>query len=116
MRKLNNKGMSIIEIVLTFAIIMVIVVGMLSIIMNYRNKVSISMERLKLSTFKNTITKDIQDDILRLGISSIDKEGYCRSVSGLRQCINIVFKDGTEKALGISQINVNDKNSIENIR
>lgn len=44
--KLNNKGVSIIEIVLTFALIMVMTMGMLSIVFNYREKASISMENL----------------------------------------------------------------------
>ena len=55
MKKLNNKGMSIVEVVLTFALIMVITTGLLMIVVNYRTKVIVSSERLTMDTFKNNI-------------------------------------------------------------
>lgn len=112
--KLNNKGMSIIEIVLTFALIMVMVISMLTIVMNYRNKASTSLKKLELDTFKNTLTKDIQDDILKLGISEINMDGECSSITGLSRCVNLVFKDGTQKIFGTSKIELENKDSIEN--
>ena len=69
--KLNNKGMSIVEIVLTFAIIMIITTGLLVIVVNYRNKVSVSSERLTMDTFKNNITQDIYDDIYKYGLKAV---------------------------------------------
>lgn len=112
--KLNNKGMTIIEIVLTFVLIMVIVVGMFTIIMNYRGKISDSYTLLELDTLKNTLTRDIQKDIITLGIKEINDGGECQSIEGLNSCINIVFKDNTEKAFGTSKIDVSDKNTIIN--
>lgn len=114
--KLNNKGVSIIEIVLTFALIMVMTMGMLSIVFNYREKASISMEKLDLDTFKNTLTKEIQDDILTLGVKEINTSGECLRHPELNSCINIVFSDpaGTSKAFGTSKVNNNDVDSIEN--
>lgn len=112
--KLNNKGVSIIEIVLTFALIMVMTMGMLSIVFNYREKASISMEKLDLDTFKNTLTKEIQDDILTLGVKEINTSGECLTNAELNSCINIVFLDGTSKAFGTSKVNNNDVDSIEN--
>lgn len=112
--KLNNKGMSIIEIVLTFALIMVMVIGMLTIIMSYRDKASLSIKKLEMDTFKNTLTKDIQDDILKLGIEEVNMDGECATITGLSRCVNIVFKDGSQKVFGTSLINVNDRDSIEN--
>lgn len=114
--KLNNKGVSIIEIVLTFALIMVMTMGMLSIVFNYREKASISMEKLDLDTFKNTLTKEIQDDILKLGVKEINTSGECLRHPELNSCINIVFSDpaGTSKVFGTSKVNNNDVDSIEN--
>ena len=112
--KLNNKGMSIIEIVVTFALIMVMIVQMLTIIINYRQKANLSLERLDLDTFKNNITRDIQKDISTLGVSEINTDGECSTITNLNRCINIVFKDGTEKAFGTSKIDENNYNSIEN--
>ena len=112
--RLNNKGVSIIEIVLTFALIMVMTMGMLSIVFNYREKASISMEKLDLDTFKNTLTKEIQDDILTLGVKEINTSGECLTNAELNSCINIVFLDCTSKAFGTSKVNNNDVDSIEN--
>ena len=50
MKKLNNKGISVVEVVLTFTLIMTIVSGILTIIMNYRARANIEMERLELVT------------------------------------------------------------------
>lgn len=111
---LNNKGMSIIEIVLTFALVMFISIGMLAIVMNYRTKAQISIEKMDLLTYKNTLTKDIQDDLLKRGVKEINVEGECRTISGLKQCINIVFKDDSQKILGIGSLDVTKKETIEN--
>lgn len=116
--KLNNKGISIIEVVLTFSLIMVMVIGMLAIVFNYREKASVSLEKLDMDTFKNTLTKDIQDDILAYGVTEINRDGECTTNTELNSCINIVFANGEEKAFGTSQIdNTNEntlKTSIEN--
>lgn len=112
--KINNKGMSIIEIVVTFALIMVMIISMFTIVMNYRYKASISIEKLNMDTFKNTLTNDIQKDISSFGIDEINTEGECLILTDLQQCVNIVFKDGKQKAFGTSKINVDDLDSIEN--
>ena len=114
MNRLNNKGMSIIEVVVTFALIMFLVVGLLVIVMNYRNKVSISLKQLTLDTFKNNLTQDINHDILTKGLKEINNGGACTSLTDLKRCINLVFADGTQKALGTSKVTANDKNSIIN--
>ena len=111
--KLNCKGVSIIEIVVTFSIIMVMVIGMFTIIINYRNKASVTIEKMKLDTFKNTLTKDIQNDILKFGVKEINEEGECKTRTDLSQCINIIYNNGEEKAFGIGKIEETRK-SIEN--
>lgn len=113
--KLNNKGISIIEVVVTFTLIMFFSIGLLTIIVNYRNTVAVSLEKLKLDTFKNNITQDINNDILNKGLKEINTDGECQSLtSTLNRCINLVFYDGTQKAFGTSKISGNDKNSVIN--
>ena len=68
MKKLNEKGLTLIEVILTFALIMVIIAGILTIIMNYKARITIEMERLDLVTYKNTLTKEIQTDIIDRGL------------------------------------------------
>lgn len=112
--KLNNKGMSIVEIVVTFALIMVMVIQMLVIVMNYREKVSTNLKELDLETFKDTLTRDIQKDILNIGVKEINVDGECNTNTELSQCINIVFNDGKEKAFGTSKIDASKHDTIEN--
>lgn len=119
MNKLNNKGMTVVEIVLTFSIIMIIVVGMLTIVVNYRGKISTSLTRLKLETTKNTLTQSIYDDILKLGVKKIEdfsnsSENPLCNVEGLNRCIVITFQDNSEKALGTSKSLNDDQESIKN--
>ena len=117
MKKLNNRGLSIVEIVVTFAIVMAIISGLLAIIMNYRQKAETSFSELELETIKNTLTKTIQDDILNFGISEINYGGSCMSStssSRFSTCANLVFKNGTEKILAVSKIDQDNRSSIEN--
>lgn len=112
--KLNNKGVSIIEIVVTFSMIMIMIVSMIGIVLNYRMKASTSLEKLKMDTFKNTLTSDIQKDISKYGVVEINSDGECSELTFLNQCVNIVFKNKKEKVFGVSKIDPTDRNSIEN--
>ena len=118
--KLNNKGMSIIEVIVTFSLIMFMVIGLLVIVVNYRNKMSVSLERLKFDTFKNNLTQDINNDILTKGLKEIkddtnttDSNSLCYNL-GLNRCIVLTFDDDTKKAFGTSRVSALDKDSIIN--
>ena len=114
MKKLNNKGISVVEVVLTFTLIMTIVSGILTIIMNYRARANIEMERLELVTYKNTLTKEIQNDILTRGLHEINYSGDCENqASNYGSCINLSFKDGTSKILAVSKL---DDNNIDTLK
>lgn len=116
MKKLNEKGLSVIEIVLTFTLVMVIASGILTIIMNYRQKAQIEMKRLELVTYKNTLTKEIQTDILDRGIYEINTGGLCTNTSSeYGGCINLVFKDGVEKVLAVSKLDDANSTNLKNL-
>lgn len=116
MKKLNNKGMSIIEVVLTFTLIMLISTGLLVIVVNYRNKVAVSLERLTLDSFKDNLTQDIYSDFYRKGlkeITDITGQTACSSL-GLNTCVKITFQDDSTSILGTSKIETSNKDSIQN--
>lgn len=117
MKRLNNRGISLIEIIVTFSMVMVIVGGLMSIIMHYRLTAQSSLTQMELRSYKETLTKTIQDDILNLGITEINYAGNCNASSNQNRfssCANFVFKDGTEKILAVSNILEDDRNSLEN--
>jgi len=68
--KLNNKGMTAIEILVTFVIIVVIVASMYDGIMALRTRETIASYKLSLVTYKNLLTKEIQDDLIKTGLLS----------------------------------------------
>ena len=118
--KLNNKGMSIVEVVVTFSLIMFLIAGLLIIVMNYRNKASITLERLKLDTFKNNLTQDINNDILTLGLkeakddtNTTDTTSPCYGL-GLNRCITLTFNNNTKKVFGTSKVRADDRDSVIN--
>ena len=117
MKQLNNRGISIIEIIVTFSLVMVIVGGLMSIIMHYRLTAQSSLKQMELQSYKETLTKVIQDDILDLGIAEINYAGNCNASANQNRfssCANLVFKDGTEKILAVSNMFPDDRNSLEN--
>lgn len=117
MKPLNNRGISLVEIIVTFTLVMVIVSGLMAIIMNYRLKAQSSFSRLELQTYKNTLTKTIQDDILTYGLSEINNGGSCASATNKNRfsaCSNLVFKNGSERILAVSKVEPNNRDSLEN--
>lgn len=100
-RKLNNKGMTAVEILVTFVIIIVIVVSMYNGILDLKNKETISSYKLSLVTYNNLLTKDIQDDLIKIGLSTVQTSALDGN-SGYR--ITMALKDGTKRILEIKQI------------
>lgn len=99
-RKLNNKGMTAIEILVTFVIVAVIVVSLYDGIVGLKEQETLSSYQLSMSTFKNLLTKDIQDDFIKNGLVGADisplsdKTGY-----------RVIFtlKDGSQRELDVVQ-------------
>ena len=65
MKKLNNKGMTLIEIIVCFVIVVVIVLSMLKVVNNYKDKQDIESYKSAIFTYKNTLTKTVWDDIIK---------------------------------------------------
>ena len=98
---MNNKGVTVVEILVSFVIISVIVVGMMNVVYLYRGKVSTSNYRKQLITYKNTLTSDIYDDILKKKVYDVK-----RCTTNSTRCIEFRFgvdaSNLTSKKLEIS--------------
>ena len=100
-RKLNNKGMSAIEILVTFVLVAIIVVSMYDGIVGLKEKETISSHKLSLATYKNLLTKDIQDDLIKIGLAGADiqplnvDEGYY---------VTLTLRDGSKRILEVKQV------------
>ena len=100
----NNKGFTLVELVLSFALIMIVIMGMLTIIMNYKLKANLQQTRSSMLTYKDTLTKDIQDDIHDLGVSSI-----AACTTNPDTCIDINFVNSTTKKLYTNKTDLRNK-------
>ena len=73
MKKLNNKGMTSIEVLLAFIVVVMLSVSMYTTISAYQNKQNIESFKEKIMTYKNLLTKEINDDLID---SSKDSSRY----------------------------------------
>lgn len=100
----NNKGMTIVELVISFALLMVIVLGMLGVIVNIKNTANEKMFQKDMLEFKDMITNKINKDLIKNGFNSIEN---CADVLSGELCKIIVLndEDATEKELRVSYTN-----------
>ena len=65
MIKLNNKGMTAIELLITFTILSFVLVGMFDMVLNYKNKEQKESLRTSILDYENKLQKTIQDDLIK---------------------------------------------------
>ena len=107
MKKLNNKGMTLIEIIVCFAIVSVVVVSMFNVIMKYQNDEITESTRAEIIDYKNNITRIIQRDIINYSLKYVETPSTQPSISGNNRTYTyyLRFNNGISKTL---QINMND--------
>lgn len=64
---INNRGLTAIEILVCFSIVVVIVMSMLKVVNNQRDKQTIESYKNSIITYKNSVTKTIEEDIRKNG-------------------------------------------------
>lgn len=96
MKKINNKAFTVVELIITFSIVMVISLGLLKVVDSYREKQQNELYKKEILSYKNEVIKRIEDDFLDKAVKNI--EGINAS-SGYNQCIKITFGDDTTKDL-----------------
>lgn len=94
----DKKGFTIVEIVVSFSLVVVILASLVAIVVNYRDEVTNEEVKTQLWDFKNTITKVVYDDIVdieNVGYTSISK---CSSDD---TCVNFVKENGVNVPLKV---------------
>lgn len=100
MKKLNNKGLTIIELIITFAILMLVILGMLKVITDIKSDVGNKSFAREMLDYKNTMTKTIYDDVIKLDFTKIEE---CETTSST--CKRLYFnKAANYKELSINRI------------
>ena len=103
LKKLNNKGMTLVEVVVCFALVTIVLVSMYSSISIYKTKQNIESYKETVITYKNLLTKEIQDDLIKRGLIYANV-----SLSGEIYTVNMSFKDGSSKTLEITRQKAED--------
>lgn len=71
LRKLDNRGMTVIEIIISFTLVSIISVSLINVVMSYKDREETESYKKEILTFKNTVTKDIQDDMTKYVLKSV---------------------------------------------
>ncbi len=94
--KLNNKGFTVIEIIMSFSFILVISISLFEIALNYTFKQQLESSRRDLITLKNLVVNDIQKDIIEKQLVSISDVN--------NNSVVFTFLDRTTKVLTVETI------------
>lgn len=73
---MNNKGMTLVELIVTFSLLMIIIVGMFNLIMDVKGNLDDKKMAKELTEYSSTIGHQIQYDLIRKTVYSI---GYKNS-------------------------------------
>lgn len=103
MKKLNNKGITTIEVILCFVLVVMITVSMYSTISYFNEKRIIENYKEQVYSYKDLLTKEIQDDFIKIGLTHAE---YKQSENGDEtiHTLTCTLKDGTKRELVVKQV------------
>ncbi len=73
---MNNKGFTTVEVIVSFALIIIVMVSMTSMLVSYRDTISDEEIETRLVEFKNSFTYMVYEDLVYNGINGLR---YCKS-------------------------------------
>lgn len=111
---MNNRGFTVVELIVTFVIVMTISLGLFSTVDSYRERQQKESYRKELNSYRNEILKTIQDDVTtNLGINKIEgidvNSGEC---TGYNQAVKLSFNNNTSKNLCVGYTGSDKKTTV----
>ena len=97
---MNKRGFTIAEVIVSFSLVTIILVSVISTTVYYRNKVKEEEIITQLNDYKNDVTKTIYDDILTHKNRKIISVERC---IGTSNCLNFIDKEGNRHVLKIEE-------------
>lgn len=101
MKKLNNKGFTIVELIVSFLFVFMLAFSMYELLFSYRTKQNEESIKAQLIDYRNQVTIAIQNDIYDKKLKNIDYCAYGTTVKD--RCIILNFNDNTSKQLAIEE-------------
>ena len=71
MKKLNQRGITTIEVIISFVLVILISASLFATITAYNTKRLNENYKSQIYTYKNQLTKVIQDDFIKKGLVSV---------------------------------------------
>ena len=109
MKRLNNKGITTLEVLLCFALVVIITVSMYTTISSYNDRRIIESYKEQIYSYKNILTKTIQDDFIKIGLTHVDYKKEKKNLGGsignnvTVHTLDCLLKDGSKRQLVIKQ-------------
>ncbi|MBR2677935.1 MAG: hypothetical protein IKE63_00765 [Bacilli bacterium] len=102
MKKLNNKGITTIEVIICFILVVTITTSMYSTVSAFNQKRITEQYKEEIYTYKNLLTKEIQNDFIKIGVTHAS---YKEKVEGYKTTytIDCNMRDGTKRRLVVIQ-------------
>lgn len=110
-KKLNNKGITTIEVIICFVLIVIITVSLFATVSAFNEKRIIEGYKEEVVNYKDTLTKVIQDDFIKIGLTHVKYEKIictgtndkCITPNATVYNIECTLKDDTKRVLRITQ-------------
>ena len=99
MIKLNNKGMTTVEILVTFVIVVIIVTSLYSSVVALKNKETIASYKESLIAYRDLLTRDIQKDLIEKGLSNFS---HVEDSNNATDTIHLTLGNNQQKTLIIT--------------
>ena len=103
MRKLNNKGITTVEVLICFVLVVIITVSIYTTVSTFNEKKVLEGYREKIINYKNLVTQEVQNDFIKIGLSYAR---YERKTEGEKVIHNVycTLRDGSERLFVVEQL------------
>lgn len=113
MKKLNNKGITTIEVLICFVLVVIITVSIYATVSSFNEKKILEGYKEEIYNYKNLLTQEIQDDFIKVGLTQasyettyvkyVDEADGTESVKTVNT-VNCTLRDGSKRQLVIEQL------------
>ena len=103
--KLNNKGFTIVEVLITFVLVSIVSISLFATISAFNERRILESQRAKVYEYKNAVGNRIQTEFIEKGITyaKITRQGTSNGPEGITYTVNCLLKDGSERVLRVHQ-------------
>lgn len=103
MKRLNNKGMTVVEVLICFILVSIIAMSLFSTISSYNQLRILEGYKSKIYSYKNELTKVIQDDFILRGLVQATYTRKTTTDELVTHQVDCVLKDGEMRRLLIKR-------------